>query len=311
MVPSRTRLRPTLARSCSRRNVVVVLPLVPVTALSFSLRSGWPKTVALTSASARRLCSTRALGSPGCEVCSRAKTSELSVTIAAAPCCKAISTKRFPSVDPPRIATNTSPGAIRRESYRTPRTSTSARPADLRECSSAVMSLHLIVPTPDTDELNARSAQRSRFRAAPWCRRPAFDRVQGRCRVSRHAARDWLRSRRRSARRSREIPVPRHACLHRRPPPRCLGAAQEDRCAAVEAVAARQSSYRRSPMLCRRLRGTRREPCSEVRERLFSQAVDLQPFQRRLRLRARLQSRSAASQLRSRAGGADRRREGC
>ncbi len=69
IVPRRTLLRPTLARSCSSRNVVVVLPFVPVTALSFSLRSGWPKTTALTSASARRPCSTSAIGSSGCDVC--------------------------------------------------------------------------------------------------------------------------------------------------------------------------------------------------------------------------------------------------
>ena len=150
IVPTSTHFRPTLASICSSRNAVVVFPFVPVTALIFSLSccGKRPNTAEFPPPQApRRPCSTSTAGTSP----SSTNTPRESVTTAAAPRSIAVRTKRFPSVLPPRIATNTSPGPTRRESYCTSRTSissrTSASPRPRRSttCIAATTSSHRIV----------------------------------------------------------------------------------------------------------------------------------------------------------------------
>ena len=99
---------------------MVVFPFVPVTPTSRSDCAGSPRTAAEKSASAARASGTCTHGPE--------PSGGSSETIAAAPFFRAASTKRFPSVTAPRIATNSVPGASRRESYVTSVTGSDGSP---------------------------------------------------------------------------------------------------------------------------------------------------------------------------------------
>ncbi len=98
----------------------MVLPLVPVTPTRSRAWAGWPSTAADSTARASRASLTRIQGTPG-----RGGSSEQTAT---APFLRAGSTKRFPSVTRPRMATKSVPGPAWRESCVTAVTSVTGSP---------------------------------------------------------------------------------------------------------------------------------------------------------------------------------------
>ena len=126
-VPKRATGDPQALARCSIRQVVVVLPLVPVTPIRARCWLGccqkaaasWPAQVATGSAT-----TTTASPGPG----GLAAAAAGPITAAAAPAARAWGQNRPPSTAPPGRPTNRLPAAIRRESQLTSRTWGLGRP---------------------------------------------------------------------------------------------------------------------------------------------------------------------------------------
>ncbi len=110
IIPAR---KPALRRMLKIRLTVVVLPSVPVTPIITSDREGNPNHAAESNPRAWRLFATRMYGTPAAP-CAR------SPTTATAPASTARGMNICPSTVPPVQATNSFPGATRRESCVTP-----------------------------------------------------------------------------------------------------------------------------------------------------------------------------------------------
>ncbi len=193
-VPMTPGLRPAASSIDSSRKVVVVLPLVPVTAIKSSAPAP-PKRLAAITPSARRALPTRTTtpGNGGAGP---------SITSARAPRAATSGTNWRASSLVPGTATNRSPGCTWRESSRTSDTSTSSAPVGR--------------PARSTSATPSRSAPR---RNGPLIR--AVRRRRGRaCRAGPAPVPDAAGSRRRSRHRgSRRTPA-RRRCDGRRGSPR-------------------------------------------------------------------------------------------
>ncbi len=121
---------PTRSSTARSRFFVVVLPFDPVTPTM--RRSPAARTRATTSVASAPSASTVSATT----TCGTARSSTCSTTSRAAPCCAAIGANRWPSSNSPRLAKNTSPGAISRESVVTaPATTVSAAASVPSRCS--------------------------------------------------------------------------------------------------------------------------------------------------------------------------------
>jgi hypothetical protein len=107
-VPSSAGLRPAAARIAKSRNVVVVLPLVPVTPATSSSWLGRPKNSSAATAIAAR--------ESGTIACGTGRSSGRSTTSATAPRATASGAKTCPSARSPRTQKNNAPGVTARAS---------------------------------------------------------------------------------------------------------------------------------------------------------------------------------------------------